>query len=209
MLLDVLLHAPVGIVNSSYLLCYLLSLLIQGTSVLLLLSHSLILPLSLLSRNTRLLVSRHLPEHCSLLPLQLLFLIDCVEVQIRFILFFCFFWMVVWLLNGRSRKSIRRAIIVIDCTSSPDLQPILSEVEDRNQLISLHFRLAANISILLIEDSLSVPSVRHSIINNQSKYRHLSIISIGQQEISTDNFSHCSRAFLAVLEYSLAKGRPV
>jgi hypothetical protein len=40
-LLDVLLHSTVGKVNLGYLLCYLLPLLVEDTSVLLLLGHAL------------------------------------------------------------------------------------------------------------------------------------------------------------------------
>lgn len=170
MLFDVLLHSAVGVVNLGCLLCYLLALLVVNSGVLFLLGHALVLTLwellSIRSRG-RLEVFRHLGEDGALIFLRFLFVGSAVEVMICFIVLLCLLEVQFGFLDRRSRETIGGTIIVIDCASPSDLKSILSEVEDRNYLISLNLRFAANISIFLIEDRFPVPSIRYSIINNQ------------------------------------------
>lgn len=183
MLLDVLLHSTVGKVNLGYLLCYLLPLLVDDTRVLLLLGHALSPSLhGILARGRRrgLVVFEHLAEHSPLLSLGPLLVLRGEEVEVSFIVLLCLLEDLLRFLDGGSGEAVRRAIIVIDRTSPSYLQPVLSQVEHRNYLIALNLRFAAYVSILLIEDSFPMSSIRHPIIDYQSEHSHLRIVPVSQ-----------------------------
>ena len=212
MLLDVLLHSTVRKVNLGYLLCYLLPLLVEDTRVLLFLGHAR--PPSLhgvlaWGSCRGLVVFKHLAEHSPLLSLGPLLVLRGEEVVVSFIVLLSLLKGLLRLLNRGSGEAVRRAIIVIDRTSPSYLQPVLSQVEYRNYLIALNLRFAAYVSILLIEDSFPVSSVRHPIIDYQPEHSHLRIVPVSQEEISADNLGHRSRPLLAIFEYPLAEGRSI
>lgn len=131
------------------------------------------------------------------------------EVVVSFIVLLSLLEGLLRLLDRGSGEAVRRAIIVIDRTSPSYLQPVLSQVEYRNYLIDLNLRFAAYVSILLIEDSFPMSSVRHPIIDYQPEHSHLRIVPVSQEEISADNLGHRPGPLLAVLEYPLAEGRSI
>jgi hypothetical protein len=163
-LVDVLLHRPVYVVYLSHFLSYLAPLLIPDLCVLLFLCNFFRLAFLL---DGLLLLANWSPSNLRGIFTNLLkntsfwlFALSLdIEVNISLSVFIYFFKSRLFPEARGSRVTIEKRFICDGRRTSSDFQFILSQVEDSNEFVVLHFGFASNVPVLRIEDGLPVSSI--------------------------------------------------
>lgn len=107
---------------------------------------------------------------------------------------------------GRGGVSVEEGVVVGEGGPSSNFQLIFGEVEDGDEFVVLHFRLAADVSVLGIEDGLAVSPVCHSVVDDQAQHSHFGIVPAADDEVCSNDLGHRPLSLPAIFEDALAEG---
>lgn len=98
---------------------------------------------------------------------------------------------------------------IFDCRASAQGQFVLCYVEYCYDFFALNLWFTADLFVWWVEDGLSVSSVWYSVVDDQSQYGQLCVISFLIREICANQFRHRSRSLSAVLKDSFTEIGPI